>query len=106
MRTPPKPVVQWTAKEPKRLRWATPIEFRAGNTYKRGGPEGRGAYVVVLVSHWAGYLRDVNDACAFCHGDPYGVNSPPDSLIVRERNSATLESPFTVCPNCHGGTHE
>lgn len=102
MKYAPRPVLQWTQGESKRLRWAIPLEFR-GCRLTAYGNDGEGERVILLVSYWAEYLRDINGLCAFCHGDPCADSSPPDSLIARERNcEPPWPSSFNTCPNCRG----
>lgn len=54
------------------------------------------------VAYWAEYLRDIDGLCAFCHGDPCGERSDPDSLIMREIAAHPPYSPFETCPCCLG----
>jgi hypothetical protein len=51
---------------------------------------------------FAEFLRDVRHLCAFCHGDPCGERSAPDSLIMREIAAAPTYAPFETCPCCEG----
>jgi hypothetical protein len=55
--------------------------------------------VLLTVIYIAEYPRDVNDACAYCHGDPCALRAGPDTLIGAYfgRNSRA-----TTCPCCEG----
>lgn len=103
-----KPTVraQWTdglrgSGEP-RLRETMPIEFLGCRLTSWGGPDGMGEEVWLNVIYFAEYLRDVDGLCAFCHGDPCGENSPPDSLIMREIAATPSYAQFETCPCCLG----
>lgn len=54
------------------------------------------------VDCFADFLRDVRNLCAFCHGDPCGERSAPDSLIMREIAACPPYAPFETCPCCNG----
>ena len=84
------------------LRKATLIEFRGCALTAYGGPDGMGEDVWLYVDCWAEYLRDVSGLCAFCHGDPCGESSAPDSLIRREMAAHPPYAPFETCPCCLG----
>jgi hypothetical protein len=56
--------------------------------------------ILLTVTYWAEFLRDVAGLCAFCHGDPCAEYSGHDTLIGNyfARNSAWAET----CPCCDG----
>jgi hypothetical protein len=104
----PKPQVrtQWTSghQYPARLRETVRIQFLGCNltAYYRNGPDDKGEEVWLDVIYFAEFLRDVDGLCAFCHGDPCGENSAPDSLIMREIAATPSYSTFETCPCCQG----
>lgn len=64
-------------------------------------PDGQ---VMLYVSDIAEFPRDIDNQCAFCHGDPCADRSPEDSYIWRYMNTpwypgASLPQ---VCPLCDG----
>ena len=62
--------------------------------------EGTGDGPIMLsVSYFAEFLRDLDGLCAFCHGDPCAENSHPSSLISKYY----AKSRYAVtCPCCDG----
>lgn len=97
--------MQWTdgqRGDPQHMRPVTRIEFLGCKLTAYGGPDGNGEEVWLDVIYFAEYLRDVDGLCAFCHGDPCGERSAPDSLIMREIAATPSYGTFETCPCCLG----
>lgn len=92
---------QWTTDglfgESARLRQTTRIQFLGGKITAYTDDE-----VWLDVIYFAEFLRDVDGLCAFCHGDPCGERSAPDSLIMREIAATPSYGNFETCPCCLG----
>src|ERR1019366_1328446 len=91
---------QWTdglrGSGPPHLRQTTRIQFLGCNITAYAKPPNDEVWLDVI--YLAEYLRDVDGLCAFCHGDPCGEHSAPDSLIMREIAATPSYSTFETCP--------
>lgn len=98
--TEPRTRLQWTRprlNSPPRLVEVVRLEFLGCALTAYTDEE-----VWLDVLHFAEFLRDVDGRCAFCHGDPCGEDSPPESLIRREMAACQSYAPFETCPCCDG----
>jgi hypothetical protein len=60
---------------------------------------GNGERVMLEVSYLADYPRGTDGTCAFCHGDPCGERSAPDTDIMKYWAENTWAE---TCPMCDG----
>lgn len=66
------------------------VPFSVGD----GRPE-----ILLTTTGWSDFLQDVNDECAFCHGDPCAERSNSKTLIG---NYFARNSWAQTCPCCDG----
>lgn len=58
-----------------------------------------GGAILLTVACWADYLRDVDNRCAFCHGDPCAERAGTNSLIYLYYQRCPWAN---TCPCCQG----